>query len=98
MTVGRLDDRLRVPTITHTQAHQPDAALQRRIANELLRPYLLAQLLLRNHMVAMLQEIEEYLKDLGGESQASTGPAQGIETGIERTVSEDVGHVTSAGR
>jgi len=56
---------LHVPTVPDGLARPFDAALQRRLTDELTGPHLRTQFLPRDHMVAMRQQIHEHLEYLG---------------------------------
>jgi hypothetical protein len=56
---------LGVPAVAHRLPHGPQRTLQGRSGNELLWPHLLAQFVLVNDAVAMLQEIHQHLEDFG---------------------------------
>jgi hypothetical protein len=88
----RLDELLRLPTVPDGLARPFDAALQRRLTDELAGPHLGAQLLPGDHVVAMRQQIHEHLEHLAPQQVGSPGPGQGIELGIEDTIGEGVAH------
>jgi hypothetical protein len=75
VTVARLNASLRAPVVANRLACQLDAVLQGRIADERLGPYLLGQLLLGNHPVAMLKEVDEDLENFGLEPDGLIGAA-----------------------
>jgi hypothetical protein len=68
MAIKSLDDLLGTATITHRLAYQFNGILQRGIADELLRPHLLEQLVLGNNAVAMFEQIDENLEHFRAQS------------------------------
>ena len=88
----RLDELLRVPTVPDGLARPFDAALQRRLTDELAGPHLRAQFLSGDHVVAMRQQIHEHLEHLAPQRAGGPRPGQGIELGIENTIGKGVAH------
>ena len=90
-----LDELLRPPTVANGPTGQRNAAFERRITDELARPHLPTQLILRDHLVAMLEEILQHMKRLGSQPHSRPRPVQGIEPGIENTLGKDIAHATN---
>ena len=57
VTPTALNEPLRPPTVANGLAGQRNTALERRITNKLARPYMRAELVFGDYMVAMLKEI-----------------------------------------
>src|SRR5438132_12988130 len=62
LAIDRLDELLSAPAVPNRLAHGFDCTLQRRNADELLRPDLLTQLLLGNDPVGVRQQVDEDLE------------------------------------
>src|SRR5499427_2385489 len=92
----RLDDALRLPAVPHHDAHGAQAALQGSITDCVPLPDLLTQFLLRDHPVAMFDEIVERLKDLRRHPGTLTRPMQDIQLGVQGTIGKAVEHTSSA--
>jgi hypothetical protein len=92
MTTERLDDALRAPTVTNSPAYRLYDALQRRVADELVRPHLIIQIVLGDDPVTVGQEVVEYLEDFGTEPGGLASPVQDIELCVQYTVIEDIDH------
>src|SRR5262249_28120912 len=95
MAVERLAQLLRLPTVSNGLAHRSDGALQRRLADELPGPDLLAQRLLRDHPLALGEQVEEHLEHFGprGKHREVNMPARNDVTAFDargdaRTVSD----------
>ena len=80
------------PGVAEGPAHHPNAALQRIIADKLPRPQPLEQLLLGDHAVVVLHEIDEHVEHLGAQRDALPRPAQFIELRVEGILAKDVEH------
>jgi hypothetical protein len=94
----RLDKALRLAAVTHRQTHSAEATLQGGITDRDPLPYLVTQFLLGDHAVAMLDEIAQYLEDLGSQPSTLTCPVQGIELRVQDTIYEAIDHAPSAER
>jgi len=70
----RLDKALRLAAITHRNTHGAEATLQGSITDRVPLPNLIAQFLLGDHTVTMLDEIAEHLEDLGRQPSTLAGP------------------------
>jgi len=92
----RLDKALRLPAVTHRDTHGTQAALQGGIANRHPLPHLIAQFLLGDHAVTMLDEIAEHLEDLRSQPGPLARPLQGIELCVQGTIGKAVEHTSSA--
>src|SRR5215471_985375 len=91
--IDRLDKALHAPVIAEDLSHCPERTLQRRIADELVGPYLLAQLLLRDHTVAMFEEVGEHVPHFGSESYELTSTVENMQAGVQFTVTKSVDHL-----
>src|SRR5712691_4895035 len=58
VTVERLNDALRLPTIAYGPAYRPQGTLQRRVTDALRRPHLFAQFLFVHDALAVRQQVE----------------------------------------
>jgi hypothetical protein len=92
----RLDNTLRLAAVTHSNTHSAEAALQGGITDREPLPNLVAQFLLGDHAVTMLDEIAEHLEDLGSQPRTLAGPGQGIELRVQDTICKAVEHASSA--
>jgi hypothetical protein len=92
VAVERLDELLGAPAVANRLAHPPDGALQRRIADELVGPHLLAQLLPGDDALPMCQQVGEDLEHFRPKPDGLPSAVQGIETGVEGTVPKDIEH------
>jgi hypothetical protein len=87
-----LDAPLPATGIAHRVAHRLHHALDRRVADELARPHVLAQLLLRHDALAVRQGVAQDLEHLGAQEGGPVDALKRIEVRVERAVSEDVAH------
>ena len=87
-----LNTPLRPTAVAHGLAHGLQDAFQRSIADKLVGPHLLLQLLLGDHTVAMAQEIVQHLKYFGPQWDGQPSPLHDIELRVQRTVPEDIPH------
>jgi hypothetical protein len=62
MAVQCLDNTLRPSTVTYGPPCGQNAVFDDRIADVLVRPELLCELLLWHHTVAMLEQVEQHLE------------------------------------
>jgi hypothetical protein len=92
----RLDDALRLPAVTDRATHDAQTALQGGITDGEPLPHLIAQFLLGDHTVTMLEEIAEYLEDLRSQSCTLAYPMQDVELRVQGTICKAVNHVSSA--
>jgi hypothetical protein len=97
-----LDKPLHPAAVANSPTGQCHATLERRITDKLAGPYVRAQLVFGNDVVAMFKEILQHLKRFGPQPDRRALPVQSIEAGVEDTLSEDIAHTThppcSAGR
>jgi hypothetical protein len=91
--IDGLDEPLAAPTIPNRLAHGLDRTLERRIADELLRPDLLTQLLLGDDPVGMRQQIGQDLERFAPQPADASGAGQLIALCVEGPLAEDVDHV-----
>ena len=94
-TVKGLDAALHLPIVAHGPAHGHQTRVQAPIANELMRPELLKQLVFRDHAMAMAQEVDQDLKDLGPHLDLFAAAPEFIALCVEEIVTEDVAHSRS---
>ena len=80
------------PAIADGLAHGSQRAFEGGVADEPLRPDLLAQLLLQDRAVPMLQQVEQHLEHFGPQPHGLAGALQPMLLGIEDTVVELVHH------
>jgi len=92
LAIDRLDELLSAPAVPYHLAHGFDRTLQRCLADELLRPDLLAQLLLGNDPVGMRQQVDQDLEHFVPQPTDTPGPAQLMALRVENTLAEDVQH------
>jgi hypothetical protein len=93
-----LDNALRLAAVTHRNTHGAKTALQGGLTDGEPLPNLVAQFLLGDHAVTMLDEIAEYLEDLGSQPSSLACPVQGIELRVQDTIYKTVDHASSAER
>jgi hypothetical protein len=67
-----------------------DRPFDRRIIDELARPDLLLQLLLRNDAVVMRQQIRQDQEDFGPQPDGLPGTMESMALGVEDAIAEDV--------
>jgi hypothetical protein len=94
----RLDNALRLAAVTYSNTHSTEATLQGGITDREPLPNPVAQFLLGDHTVTMLDEIAEYLEDLRRQPRTLAGPGQGIELCVQGTIYKAVDHASSAER
>jgi hypothetical protein len=92
----RLNNTLRLPAITYRNTHGTQAALQGGIADREPLPNLVAQFLLGDHTIAMLDEIAEHLEHLRSQPGTLARPVQGMELRVQSTICKAVEHTSSA--
>src|SRR6266851_243762 len=92
LAIDRLDELFAAPAVTNRLAHGFDRTLQRCIADELLRPDLLAQLLLGNDPVCIREQVDQDLEHFVPQPTDASGPAQLMALRVEDTLAEDVQH------
>jgi hypothetical protein len=91
-----LDDALCLPAVTNSASHGTQAALHGGITDGEPLPHLVAQFLLGDHTVTMLDEIAEHLEDLRSQSCTLARPVQEVELRIQGTICKAVNHAPSA--
>jgi hypothetical protein len=92
IAIDGLDELLSASAVADGLAHAFDRALQRRIADELLGPDLLAQLLLGDSAVVVRQQVGEGPENFPPRPDALAGPAQHMALRVEFILPEDVDH------
>src|SRR5262245_10658571 len=90
ITPAGLDEGLRAPGVSDGLADVLDAAFDRRVADELARPYTCAKVVLRQQVLTMLEQIQKHLECLWSERNRQTASVQGTELCVEKTVGEQV--------
>src|SRR5262249_46950951 len=90
LAIDRLDELLSAPAVSNRLAHGFDRTLQRCLADGLLRPDLLTQLLLGNDPVGMCQQVDQDLEHFVSQSTDMPGTTQLIALRVEDTLAEDV--------
>ena len=71
------------PVSRHRLARRPDAGVQRRLADELLGPQLLQQLLLGDEALTLLDEVGQHIEHLWLQRHQCPGPTQLIAFCVE---------------
>jgi hypothetical protein len=84
----RLDVTVGPPPVAQRPPHRGEGALQRRVADELPLPDLLAQLLLGDDALAVAEQIDQHLEDFRPQSDGLAGALEDIPLGIQDTVAE----------
>src|SRR5262249_33843021 len=92
LAIERLQEPLAPPAVSNRLAHGFDRTLECGVADELLGPDLLAQLLLGDDPVGMDQHIGQDLKHLAPQPVDAPGAGQLRALRIEGTLAEDVQH------
>ena len=69
------DEALRLPVVADGLAYGLETVFNCGIADSLSRPYLFTELLLRNHTVAVRQEIGKHLEHFWSQSDRLASPA-----------------------
>jgi hypothetical protein len=95
IAVDGADYLLRPTGVANGPACRPHGAFEGRVTDELLGPDLLAQLLLQDGAVPMLQQVEEDLHDFGPQPHRLAGTLQPMLLRVEETRPEPVDHRTS---
>src|SRR5262249_5482195 len=88
----RLDNCLLGPVIVHGLAGGHDAAGERGLADDLPRPEFLQQFVFGDYAVAMMQEVNEDIEDLGLNADRLVCIAQLIQARVELKAREAVDH------
>src|SRR5262249_44582060 len=91
-TVPRLDHALRLPRVSNCPAGLLNTRLQRRLANELLGPQVLEEILLGDNAVAMGDEVVQDVEDLRAERNTPASAAQFTAAYIQRIVTKEILH------
>jgi hypothetical protein len=92
LAIDCLDESLLAPTVPNDPAYGFDRTLQRRIADELLGPDLLAQLLLGDDPVGMRHQVGEHLEHFAPQARDLPSAAEHRALCVEGTFSKDVDH------
>ena len=92
IAVNGADQLLRTTGIADGLAHSPHGAFESRVADELLGPDLLAQLLLQDGAVPMLQQVAQDLEDFGPQPHGLAGTLQSMLLSVEAAIPEPVHH------
>ena len=88
----RLDEPLRLSRVSDRLACLHDAGVQRRLANELLRPQVLEEFLPGDNAVAMGDEISQDVEHLRAELDQRASAAQFTAARVERIVTKEIPH------
>ena len=91
--IDRLDEPFCTSAIAQELSDCPECTLQRCVADEVVGPDPLAQLLLCDHTVVMLEEVGEHVPRFRSESYELTSPVQHMEAGVQFTVTKSVDHL-----
>jgi len=75
LAIPRLNEALRLPIVANGLAYGLETVFNGGIADSLSRPYLFTELLLRNHTVAVRQEIGKHLEHFWSQSNRLASPA-----------------------
>jgi len=91
-TVQCLDDPLRLPRVSDRAAGLLNARLQRRLADELLGPEMLEEILLGDKAVAVRDEVAQDVEYLRAQVDTPSSTAQFTAARIERIITEKIPH------
>ena len=94
-SVHGADDALEAPVVAHRPPHVLDAGRQRRLRDEAGLPHLVEELLLGNHAITVLEEVDEHVVHLGFDADHIAVPAELVGVGVELAPGEHVDHVDS---
>src|SRR5262245_37571686 len=94
--VERFDAVLRPPTVTNGLARRHNAVVQRHLTDKLVGPELFQELVLRDHPLTMLDEVEQDVKHLRFELTRLASVTQLIQAGVEFVLRKDVAHRLSS--
>src|SRR5262249_31051146 len=92
MAIVRLDEPLRLPRVADGLAYGPETVFNGGITGTLRRPDLGTEFLLRNHTVAVRQQIRQRLEHFGAQSNRLVSPVQEITPCVEEAIRKEVAH------
>src|SRR4029453_19123903 len=86
---------LEPPVVANRPPQVLDAGRQRRLRHEAGLPHVVEELLLRNHAITSLEEVDEHVVHLGFDTDDVAVPAELVGVGVELAAREQVDHVDS---